>query len=96
MQTGIRPGFPTASAFLIFKDAARALAFYEKAFGSEVVARHVDAAGRLVHVNPHWLGEPSPLALVVPARRQLTPAVRSLRDWLHARFAAMAKGELSA
>ncbi|KQP06332.1 LysR family transcriptional regulator [Pseudorhodoferax sp. Leaf265] len=54
------------------------------------------AAGRLVHVNPHWLGEPSPLALVVPARRQLTPAVRSLRDWLHARFAAMAKGELSA
>ncbi|RCW72451.1 LysR family transcriptional regulator [Pseudorhodoferax soli] len=52
------------------------------------------AAGRLVHVNPHWLGEPSPLALVVPARRQLTPAVRSLRDWLHQRFAAMAKGEV--
>nr|WP_145545790.1 LysR family transcriptional regulator [Variovorax boronicumulans] len=51
------------------------------------------AAGRLVHVNPHWLGEASPLALVVPARRQLTPAVRSLRDWLHARFAAMAKGQ---
>lgn len=50
------------------------------------------AAGRLVHVNPHWLGEPSPLALVVPARRQLTPAVRSLRDWLHTRFATMARG----
>jgi PhnB protein len=49
MQTGIRPGFPTASPYLIFKDAARALAFYEKAFGAEVVTRHVDAAGRLVH-----------------------------------------------
>lgn len=47
-------------------------------------------AGRLVHVNPHWLGEPSPLNLVVPSRRQLTPAVRSLRDWLHVRFADMA------
>lgn len=47
------------------------------------------AAGRLVQLNAHWLGEASPLNLVVPARRQLTPAVRSLRGWLHARFAAM-------
>lgn len=49
------------------------------------------AAGRLVHVNPHWLGEPAPLSLVLPSRRQLTPAVRSLRDWLHARFTDMAQ-----
>lgn len=47
------------------------------------------AAGRLVQLNAHWLGEASPLNLVVPARRQLTPAVRSLRDWLHRRFAEM-------
>lgn len=47
------------------------------------------AAGRLVQVNPHWRGEPSPLALVVPARRQLTPAVRQLRDWLRERLDAI-------
>lgn len=49
-------------------------------------------AGRLVQVNPHWLGEASPLSLVVPARRQLTPAVRQLRDWLRERFDRLDSG----
>ena len=40
------------------------------------------ADGRLQQINPHWTGEPAPLYLVVPGRRQLTPAVRALRDWL--------------
>lgn len=52
---------------------------------------HADlAAGRLVLVRPDWLGEPSPLHLVVPGRRQLTPAVRALRDFLAERFARLA------
>lgn len=40
------------------------------------------SAGRLLHLRPDWEGEPSPLWLVVPGRRQLTPAARALRDWL--------------
>ena len=40
------------------------------------------AAGQLVRVNPAWLGEPAPLNLVLPGRRQITPAARALRDWL--------------
>ena len=40
------------------------------------------ADGRLLQINPHWTGEPAPLYLIVPGRRQLTPAVRALRDWL--------------
>jgi DNA-binding transcriptional LysR family regulator len=40
------------------------------------------AAGQLVRVNPAWLGEPAPLHLVLPGRRQITPAARALRDWL--------------
>jgi DNA-binding transcriptional LysR family regulator len=47
------------------------------------------AAGRLVLVRPDWLGELTPLHLVVPGRRQLTPAVRSLRDFLAERFARL-------
>ncbi|MCH7343579.1 LysR family transcriptional regulator [Pelomonas sp. CA6] len=39
-------------------------------------------AGLLLHLQPGWRGEGSPLFLVVPGRRQLTPAVRALRDWL--------------
>ena len=40
------------------------------------------AAGRLVHVNPHWVGERAHLHLVVPGRKQVTVAVRALRDHL--------------
>ena len=41
------------------------------------------AAGHLVHLHPEWGGDPSPLYVVVPGRRQLTPAARALKDWLH-------------
>ena len=47
------------------------------------------AAGRLLHLQPGWLGEASPLALVVPGRQQLTPAVRALRAWLQPRLDAL-------
>lgn len=39
-------------------------------------------AGSLVHVRPDWLGEPSPLHLVLPGRSQLTPLVRALHQGL--------------
>lgn len=38
--------------------------------------------GSLVHLRPDWGGEVVPLFLVVPGRRQVTPAARALRDWL--------------
>lgn len=46
--------------------------------------------GRLQHLNPHWVGEPSPLYLVVPGRAQITPAARALREWLKPRLAEVA------
>lgn len=39
-------------------------------------------AGQLLQVRPDWQGEPLPLFLVVPGRRQLTPVARALREWL--------------
>jgi DNA-binding transcriptional LysR family regulator len=45
------------------------------------MAAHL-ASGRLVAVNPHWEGELAHLHLVVPGRKQVTAAVRSLRDHL--------------
>lgn len=45
------------------------------------MAAHI-AAGRLVHINPHWIGELSHLHLIVPGRKQVTEAVRALRDHL--------------
>lgn len=53
---------------------------------------HVDAcvdlwAGRLVHVCPDWLGESAPLQLMCADRRQLSPAIRLLRDFLGDRLA---------
>jgi DNA-binding transcriptional LysR family regulator len=47
------------------------------------------ATGRLIHLNPHWRGEPLPLHMVVPGRRQMTAAARALRDWLVARIVAV-------
>ncbi|HEX2009906.1 MAG TPA: LysR family transcriptional regulator [Roseateles sp.] len=48
------------------------------------------AAGRLVHVNPHWRGETAALNLIVPGRRQLSAAARLLRDDLQRRLATLA------
>ncbi len=47
------------------------------------------ATGQLLRLNPHWGGEPSPLHLLVPGRRQLTPAARALHAWLQQQFAEL-------
>lgn len=47
------------------------------------------SSGKLVHVNPHWVGELAPLHLVVPGRRQVTAAARALRDHLVPRLAQL-------
>jgi DNA-binding transcriptional LysR family regulator len=49
-------------------------------------------AGRLLLLRPEWRGEPTPLHLVVPGRKQLTPAARALRDWLGGKMAAVMAG----
>lgn len=40
-------------------------------------------------VLPELLGEPTPLTLVCPHRKQLTPAVKQLHLWLRERFEAL-------
>lgn len=48
------------------------------------------AAGRLVQLCREWEGEAAPLYLTCADRRQLTPAVKLLREFLTARCAALA------
>jgi DNA-binding transcriptional LysR family regulator len=48
------------------------------------------AHDRLVALCTGWTTEASPLFLVVPGRRQLTPLLRSLRDFIAQRTAALA------
>lgn len=43
------------------------------------------AAGRLVPLCPGWKAEPAPLHLACADRRQITPAIRLLRDFLRER-----------
>lgn len=47
----IRPGFPTASPYLIVRDPARAMAFYQTALGAAVISRHTDEQGRVRHAE---------------------------------------------
>ncbi len=47
----IRPGFPTVSPYLVFRDVTAALAFYQAALGSTEISRHTDAEGRIVHAE---------------------------------------------
>ena len=49
------------------------------------------AASRLVHVNPHWRGDPAPLHLIVPGRAQLSSALRQVRDELRRRLEEFAR-----
>jgi DNA-binding transcriptional LysR family regulator len=44
------------------------------------------AAGELEILLPEYLGEPTPVTLVCPHRKQLTPAVTQLHLWLRERF----------
>ena len=47
------------------------------------------AAGRLVPLCPGWTTEAVPLFLVAPSRRQFTPLVRALRDFVAGRLQAL-------
>ena len=38
--SSLRPGFPTASPYLVLRDIAAALAFYQAALGAEEISRH--------------------------------------------------------
>ncbi|MHB2139325.1 LysR family transcriptional regulator [Pseudomonas monsensis] len=47
------------------------------------------ASGRLLVLLPEQPGETSPLSLVCPHRKQITPAVSQLYTWLSSQFAAL-------
>jgi PhnB protein len=47
----IRPGFPTASPYLVLRDIAAALVFYQAALGAEQVSCHTDPSGRIAHAE---------------------------------------------
>lgn len=49
------------------------------------------AAGRLVALCPEWQTEASPMYMVLPGRRQLTPGLRLLREFIGERCAALSK-----
>jgi DNA-binding transcriptional LysR family regulator len=48
------------------------------------------AAGRLVALCTEWQTEASPMYMVLPGRRQLTPGLRLLREFIEGRCAALA------
>jgi DNA-binding transcriptional LysR family regulator len=47
-------------------------------------------AGRLVALCSEWQAEPAPMVMLCADRRQLSPAVKRLRDFLQQRCAALA------
>lgn len=49
------------------------------------------AAGRLVALCTDWQTEASPMYMVLPGRRQLTPGLRLLREFIEGRCAALAR-----
>jgi DNA-binding transcriptional LysR family regulator len=49
------------------------------------------AAGRLVALCTEWQTEASPIYMVLPGRRQLTPGLRLLREFIGERCAALGK-----
>jgi DNA-binding transcriptional LysR family regulator len=49
------------------------------------------AAGRLVALCAEWQTEASPMYMVLPGRRQLTPGLRLLREFIGERCAALGK-----
>lgn len=64
-----------------------ALAGLGLAYKSELDVAAEVARGQLLRVRPDWEGEPVPLFLVVPGRKQLTPAARALWEALRASLA---------
>ncbi len=59
------------------------------AYKSYFDVAHDLAAGRLVPLCTDWTTEVVPLFLVAPSRRQLTPLVRALRDFMATRLQAL-------
>jgi len=59
-----------------------ALAGQGIAYKSQLDAAEDLAAGRLTALCPEWLGEPAPLYLICADRRQLSPVVQALRNFL--------------
>lgn len=49
------------------------------------------AAGRLVALCTDWQTEASPMYMVLPGRRQLTPGLRLLREFIEGRCAALTR-----
>ena len=47
----IRPGFPTVSPYLVFKDPEQAIDFYLRALGAVELSRQTDDAGRIRHAE---------------------------------------------
>jgi DNA-binding transcriptional LysR family regulator len=68
-------------------DAARrwALAGRGVAYKSALDVADDLIAGRLQPLCPEWAGEPAPLQLLCAHRRQISPVVKALRDFLAAR-----------
>ena len=56
-------GYHTVTPYLIVPDATAMLAFMERAFGAEIIGRHTDPSGRVMHAearigdSPVMLGE---------------------------------------
>ena len=65
-------------------------------FKSELDVRQDEAAGTLVRLLPDWDTDPYPLHAVLPSGRFVPARVRSLVDFLAARFAVAASGRRGA
>lgn len=70
----VRPGFPTVSPYLIFRDPAAALAFYAKALGAVELSRHQDGTGRIMHAE-FRIGEST---FMVSGESERFPFIRSI------------------
>ena len=47
----VRPGIPALSPYLIFRDARKAMDFYQAALGAVEISCHADASGAVMHAE---------------------------------------------
>lgn len=66
-----------------------ALAGFGIAYKSRLDVAHDLRIGRLIHLCPDWLGEATPLSLLCPGRRRVTPAIKLLQAFLLKRLDAL-------
>lgn len=62
----IPDGYPTATPYLVVKDAAKAIAFYELAFGATELLRLADPSGKVAHAEIKIGDSPVMLADEIP------------------------------